>query len=77
MLEPSLEELFANTLSVPLPEISEHSSMDNTPGWDSLRHMMLMGELETCYRIRLSDNERIAAKSIAQIRAILGKRGLG
>jgi|HubBroStandDraft_4_1064222.scaffolds.fasta_scaffold303780_1 acyl carrier protein len=77
MLEPSLEELLANTLSVPLPEISEQSSMDNTAGWDSLRHMMLMGELESCYRIRLSDNERIAATSIAQIRAILGKRGLG
>jgi acyl carrier protein len=50
--------------------------MTNTRKWDSLRHVMLMTELETSYGIELSDQEMIEAVSVAKIRALLHQRGV-
>jgi acyl carrier protein len=76
MLDPALEEVLTNTLGVPVSEIDEHSSMGNTPKWDSLPHVMLLGELEANYGIRSSDDEMTTVTSIARIRGILRERGL-
>jgi acyl carrier protein len=74
-IEPLLE-LIAGTLGVPPAEIIEASDMRNTRKWDSLRHMMLMTELEATYGIELTDQEMASAVSVAAIRAMLRQRGL-
>ena len=50
--------------------------MSNTKKWDSLRHVMLMTELETNYGIELSDKEMMETVSVAMIRALLQQRGV-
>lgn len=71
-----LLELIAGTLGVQPAEISEASAMTNTRKWDSLRHVMLMTELETTYGIELSDKEMMETVSVAEIRALLRQRGV-
>ena len=73
----ALLALIAGTLAVPPSEITEQSDMRNTRKWDSLRHMMLMTELENSYGIELSDQEMTEAVSVAAIRAALRRRGVG
>ncbi len=76
MASMALLELIAGTLGVPPETITEASDMTNTRKWDSLRHVMLMTELETSYGIELSDQEMIEAVSVAKIRALLQQRGV-
>ncbi len=72
-----LLDLIAGTLGVPPEQITDASDMSNTRKWDSLRHVMLMTELETNYGIELSDQEMMATVSVAKIRALLQQRGVG
>ena len=74
MASAALLELIAGTLGVPPAEISEASDMTNTRKWDSLRHVMLMTELETTYGIELSDQEMMETLSVAKIRTLLRQR---
>jgi acyl carrier protein len=77
MASVPLLELIAGTLGVPPAQITDASDMQNTRKWDSLRHVMLMTELETSYGIELSDQEMMEAVSVAKIRALLQRRGVG
>lgn len=76
MASVPLLELIAGTLGVPPAQITDASDMHNTRKWDSLRHVMLMTELETTYGIELSDQEMTEAVSVARIRELLQQRGL-
>jgi acyl carrier protein len=73
----NLLALIAGTLGVPPADIGETSDMSTTKKWDSLRHVMLMTELETSYGIELTDEEMTEATSVAKIRDVLKGRGLG
>jgi acyl carrier protein len=74
--EVNLLALIAGTLGIPPADVDETSSSANTKKWDSLRHLMLMTELETSYGIELTDEEMTMATSVTQIRALLKTRGL-
>jgi acyl carrier protein len=73
----NLLALIAGTLGIPPADVGEATTMGNTEKWDSLRHLMLMTELETSYRIELTDEEMTAATSVAKIRELLKARGVG
>jgi acyl carrier protein len=77
MASVDLLELIAGTLGVPPAQITEASDMSNTRKWDSMRHVMLMTELETTYGIELSDKEMMDAVSVVKIRELLRQRGVG
>ncbi|MGA3399260.1 MAG: acyl carrier protein [Acetobacteraceae bacterium] len=76
MASVPLLELIAGTLGVPPAQITDASDMSNTRKWDSLRHVMLMTELETNYGIELSDKEMMETVSVSKIRALLQQRGV-
>lgn len=76
MASVPLLDLIAGTLGVPLEQITGEFDMSNTKKWDSLRHVMLMTELETNYGIELSDKEMMETVSVAMIRALLQQRGV-
>ncbi|HUB15209.1 MAG TPA: acyl carrier protein [Acetobacteraceae bacterium] len=71
-----LMELIAGTLGISPAELTEASDMRNTRKWDSLRHVMLMTELETSYGLSLSDEDMLDAVSVARIRALLERHGV-
>jgi acyl carrier protein len=76
MASVGLLELIAGTLGVLPAQITDASDMNNTRKWDSMRHVMLMTELETTYGIELSDKEMTDAVSVAKIRTLLRSRGV-
>jgi acyl carrier protein len=75
MTEDALLTLIAGTLGIDPAEVTEHSGIENTRKWDSLRQIMLMTELETRFGIELSDQEMLGTTSVAKIRALLRQRG--
>jgi acyl carrier protein len=77
MTEDALLDLIARTLGINRAEVSDASDMSNTKKWDSLRQIMLMTELETQYGIELTDQEMLETISVARIRAVLARYGVG
>jgi acyl carrier protein len=75
-LFPALAALIAKILSVPAGSITARSTIHNTWGWNSLRHMLLMMELEENFGVSLSDPEISAATSVAGIEQLLLSKGV-
>ena len=76
MADIDLLAVIAGTLGVRPEEITEASDMTNTRKWDSLRHVMLMTELESNFAIELTDEQMTAATSVASIRDVLAAHGV-
>lgn len=44
--------------------VTRESSMDNVPGWDSLRHMQVIFAFEDAFGVRLEDGEMSQLRSV-------------
>jgi len=68
--------LFADVLLIDEERFDEDSSPDTIEEWDSVAAMSLIAALELTFGIRLSTRDVMAMHSIAQIRAVLRKKGV-
>ena len=58
----------ATVFQVPVSEITEGTSNDTLPGWDSLQHLNLIVVLEETFGIEFSEEEMENLLSFANIR---------
>lgn len=72
----NLYTIIADVLRVPATEISEQTSMENNPLWDSLSHMEIIAMLEKKYSIEFSGDEIVEITSIDKIRDLIIKKGV-
>lgn len=71
-----LEELFANVLRVAVAELSENSSPNSVPNWDSLRHIELIMSAEAQYGVRFSNAEVTTIRTLGCLRQLLHSKGI-
>jgi acyl carrier protein len=76
LVEPMLHEVVARILKVPTASISDETSPETLPRWDSLNHLDLMTAIEDAYGIRFTTAEMVLAKSVGEIRRLLREKGL-
>ncbi|MGI8582351.1 MAG: acyl carrier protein [Chitinophagaceae bacterium] len=50
-------DIVAKVLTLNVDEINENSAMGETPNWDSLNHVILIGELESSYGIQIPNED--------------------
>lgn len=62
--EKQVIALAADILGVP---VTPSSSMDNTPGWDSLRQMQLIFAFEETFNLRLDGGELLHLRSVSAL----------
>lgn len=72
----SLTDVIARVLEEPADSLNDESSRDNTHNWTSLRHVALMVAIENEYKIRFSNPEMAALRSIVDLRAALTDKGV-
>lgn len=70
------EALVARVLGVPEGDVSEQTSNQNLPAWDSMGHVTLILELESTYGISLSMEDALQLTSIDAIKRLLRARGI-
>lgn len=73
-IPPSLRQVFAKVLRVPVEEIKADSSTKTTRNWDSLRHVELVVAIEDKYRVTFSASEVFALTSVQGFIDILAKK---
>lgn len=70
-----LEYLFARVLCEPVNKIDDKSSPRSLRGWDSMRHVELVLEIERAYHVSFTTAEIVALTSFGRVREMLVKKG--
>jgi acyl carrier protein len=55
--------------------VTEESSPETIPAWDSVNHLNLVLALESEYAVEISVEEALAMRDVAAVRDVLRKRG--
>jgi acyl carrier protein len=71
-----LVAVFALVLKVPAERLSDETSPDNTPSWDSLAAMELVSQIEESFGVQLSTREIMKMRSLGLARATLRSKGV-
>ena len=72
-MKNSLEELLGEVFGVSPKEISDASSPDNLPSWDSFNGLKLIESLEKNYKVKLKLEDMARVKNVGDIKALLRK----
>lgn len=75
MTDP-LIKVFAECLNIDPSQLSDDSSPDNTPLWDSLAVMTLVAGIEETFSISLSTRDIMTMRSIGIARQVLRGKGV-
>jgi acyl carrier protein len=71
-----LVQVFADTLRIDAAQVSDETSPDNTPQWDSLATVKLAVAISGAFSIKLSNAEVVAMRNFGLIRTILQRKGV-
>jgi acyl carrier protein len=71
-----VSKVFSDVLGVPIESISDETSPENTPQWDSLQAMNLVVALEAAFDVRLSTKEIISMRTVGLVRKVLCNKGI-
>ena len=71
-----LYRVIARTLNVSPTILSDDSSPQTVPNWDSLRSIMLVTALEETYRLSFTLAEIMAVKNVTDIKTTLNAHGI-
>ena len=71
MAEDTLLQLFSEVLGVPVAELNDETSPDNTAQWDSMRAMELVAVIEDTFNVQLTTKEIMKSRSIGLVREML------
>jgi acyl carrier protein len=70
-----LAAVSALVLKVPAERLSDQTSPDNTPSWDSLAAMELVSQIEETFGVQLSTREIMKMRSLGLAREMLRSKG--
>lgn len=71
---PSVEEIVADVLDVPVEEITDDTSPDTTARWDSLQHLNIIMALEEAFQVSFTTDEITQMLSVGIIKILLRER---
>lgn len=69
-------KIFSEVLRIPVESVSDDTSPENTPQWDSVQAMNLVIALETAFDIRLSTREIVSMRTVGLVRKVLRNKGI-
>ena len=76
MTEDPLVPIFSEVLNLPVDQISDDTSPNNTPSWDSLAVMTLVSAIEETFEVRLTTREIMKMRTIGLARQVLKEKGV-
>jgi acyl carrier protein len=75
-LSTGVSKVFSEVLSIPIEKISDDTSPENTPQWDSLQAMNLVIALEAAFDVRFSTREIVSMRTVGLVRKVLRNKGI-
>ena len=75
-MEQELKQIMSNVFEIEEDEITDESSIESIENWDSLKHINLIVAIEERFGISISEDEMVEMTSFANIKHILGDKGV-
>jgi acyl carrier protein len=75
-MNEKLFQILADTLGVAPGTLSDATSVENTPQWDSVAHLNLVLSLEEAFGQRFSPDEFMRMQSVAAIKQVFAAHDL-
>ena len=75
-MSKKLYTLIGRIMNVPVTELSDNSSPETIPSWDSFNSYLLLDELESEFQTEFSIDEVVETKNIADIKKHLKNHGI-
>ena len=75
MLDQRLVDTIGRTFNLDPSRVTEETSHENTPGWDSVGHLNLILELEDVFGIRFSSEEIPTVNSAIRLQESITRHG--
>ncbi|MBI5134693.1 acyl carrier protein [Candidatus Uhrbacteria bacterium] len=72
----TLHSILSKILGISAQEVTDQTSPDTVPRWDSYNGLMLVSELETQFNVNFTMDEVVAVKNVGDIKASLRKHGI-
>jgi acyl carrier protein len=69
-------KVFSEVLGVAADTITDDTSPDNTPQWDSMAAMNLVVAIEDEFDVRLTTAEIVSMRTVAIIKKVLTSKGV-
>ena len=73
-MKTKLREILATAIDVDLDELTDTSSPDNTPEWDSFAHMSMVAAMEDEFKITLTLDEVISMLTLPKIEEVISQK---
>jgi acyl carrier protein len=70
-MNDKISKVFADVLRIPEDSITDGTSPENTPQWDSLQAMNLVLALEEAFDIKLATKEILSMRTVGIVRKVL------
>lgn len=71
-----LVQVFADTLRIDATQVSDETSPENTPQWDSLATVRLAVAISEAFSTKLSNAEVVAMRNFGLVRSMLQSKGV-
>ena len=71
-----LYQIVGKVLGIDPAELSEESNAQNTPKWDSLRHIEVIFAIENAFHVRFTMPEISGLRKLGDIRHLLGTKNV-
>ncbi len=72
----AVAKVFSEVLGIPAESITDETSPENTPQWDSLQAMNLVVALEGAFNVRLSSKEIVSMRTVGLARKVIKAKGI-
>lgn len=76
MNELKLKQTFADSLGLPIEQVTDELTYQSIKQWDSVAHMSLVASLEGAFDVMLDTDDIIALSSLIKAREILSKHSI-
>jgi acyl carrier protein len=75
-MNPRFRQLFAETLNIPIEQVTDELTYNSIRQWDSIAHMALVAAIDAEYDTMLETEDVIDMSSVKKAREILKKYGI-
>lgn len=74
MVSEKLKELISSELDITDIQISELTTPNQLPGWDSLRHVAIINRIEIEYGVKLKMIEVLRCKNVGDLQKVINSK---
>ena len=74
MISQGLKAVILRELDLDDFDITDDTTADTVPGWDSLRHAQIIAAIETEFQVRFRTLEVLRLKNIGELQALIDRQ---